>query len=393
MKLKPYIPILVSLVLFGVFLLLPASWFAGLISNKAVADQRLSLNEQVLKGTLIQNKLFESNHYYPIYGSSELGKDDPFNPGIVMHNRKNVPQQPYLIGTGGSTDLINAVGLASQYNNLKGKKLAFIISPQWFTNHGLTNDNFNARISQTQIDKLFEQPNLSPELKQRYAKRLLHFKNVQNKPFLRQVAKNPDNVKHSYVSSFKENQLLKIEAIKSAYPLASSPLENVKPLNDNYESWKAMRQDAEAYGGEHTKSNKFGIRDKYWDLIKARKRKINRNYEFNKNSPEFTDLALLVDTMRAAGADVQYISIPANGKWYDHIGIDSERRQGVYKKINHTVTSREGKLYDMTDKDYEPFVISDAVHIGWKGWVYINQCINHHMHEKPQQHKKERSLS
>ena len=97
-------------------------------------------------------------------------------------------------------------------------------------------------------------------------------------------------------------------------------------------------------------------------------------------------LALLVDTMRAAGADVQYISIPANGKWYDHIGIDSERRQGVYKKINHTVTSREGKLYDMTDKDYEPFVISDAVHIGWKGWVYINQCINHHMHEKPQQH-------
>jgi D-alanine transfer protein len=121
MKLKPYIPILISLVLFGVFLLLPASWFTSLISNKAVADQRLSLNEQVLKGTLIQNKLFESNQYYPIYGSSELGKDDPFNPGIVMHNYKYAPQQPYLIGTGGSTDLINAVGLASQYNNLKGK--------------------------------------------------------------------------------------------------------------------------------------------------------------------------------------------------------------------------------------------------------------------------------
>lgn len=47
----------------------------------------------------------------------------------------------------------------------------------------------------------------------------------------------------------------------------------------------------------------------------------------------------------------------------------------------------------MTDKDYEPFVISDAVHIGWKGWVYINQCINHHMHEKTQNIKKERSLS
>ncbi|MBF7017550.1 D-alanyl-lipoteichoic acid biosynthesis protein DltD [Staphylococcus durrellii] len=391
MKLKPYIPILASLLLFGLFLLLPASWFTGLISNKAVADQRLSLNEQVLKGTLIQNKLFESNHYYPIYGSSELAKDDPFNPGIVMHNHKHVPKLPFLIGTGGSTDLINAVGLASQYDNLKGKKLAFIISPQWFTNHGLTNSNFNARISQTQIDKLFEQPNLSPELKQRYAKRLLQFKHVANKPFLRQVAKNPDNIEHSYVSPFKENQLLKIEAIKSAYPLAPSPLEHVKPINNDNGSWQTMKVDAEEYGGQHTKSNRFGIRDKYWELIKSHKRKINRNYEFNKNSPEFNDLALLVDTMRAAGADVQYVSIPSNGKWYDHIGIDSERRRAVYKKIKHTVTSRDGKLYDMTHKDYEPYVISDAVHIGWKGWVYINQRINHHMHEKPLNTQKERS--
>lgn len=391
MKLKPYIPIVVSLLLFGIFLMLPASWFTGLISNKAIAQQRLSLNEQVLKGTLIQNKLFESNHYYPIYGSSELAKDDPFNPGVIMHNHKNTPKEPFLIGKGGSTDLINAVGLASQYNNLKGKKLAFIISPQWFTNHGLTNSNFNARISQTQIDKLFAQPDLSPELKQRYAKRLLQFKHVANKPFLRQVAKNPDNIKQSYVSSFKENQLLKIEAIKSAYPLAPSRLERVKPINRDYESWKEMKNDAEQYGDKHTKTNQFGIRDKYWKLIQSHRRKINRNYEFNKNSPEFDDLALLVDTMRAAGADVQYISIPSNGKWYDHIGIDSERRQGVYKKINHTINSRGGNLYDMTDKDYEPYVISDAVHIGWKGWVYINQRINHHMHEKPQDTKRERS--
>ena len=36
--------------------------------------------------------------------------------------------------------------------------------------------------------------------------------------------------------------------------------------------------------------------------------------------------------MRAAGADVQYVSIPSNGYRYDHIGIDKERRQAVYKK-------------------------------------------------------------
>ena len=36
---------------------------------------------------------------------------------------------------------------------------------------------------------------------------------------------------------------------------------------------------------------------------------------------EFQDLKLLVQTLHAAGADVQYVSIPSNGRWYDHIGI------------------------------------------------------------------------
>ena len=75
MKLKPFLPIIISGVIFIIFLFLPASWFTGLVTNKTLADNRISLTDQVLKGTLIQNKLFESNKYYPIYGSSELEKD------------------------------------------------------------------------------------------------------------------------------------------------------------------------------------------------------------------------------------------------------------------------------------------------------------------------------
>ncbi|RIO79539.1 D-alanyl-lipoteichoic acid biosynthesis protein DltD, partial [Staphylococcus gallinarum] len=51
MKLKAFIPIIVSLILFGVFLILPASWFTGLINNKTLQEQRLNITDQVLKGT------------------------------------------------------------------------------------------------------------------------------------------------------------------------------------------------------------------------------------------------------------------------------------------------------------------------------------------------------
>ncbi|HLR18546.1 MAG TPA: D-alanyl-lipoteichoic acid biosynthesis protein DltD [Staphylococcus sp.] len=380
MKLKPFIPIIASLILFGAFLAIPASWLTGLISTKTLETQRISLSEQVLKGTIIQDKMYQTNSYYPIYGSSELGKGDPFNPALLL-NHEAISKKPFLIGTGGSTDLVNAVEIGSQYNNLKGKKMAFIVSPQWFTNNGLTAENFKARISKAQLNQLFGQKDLSPRLKKRFAKRLLQFKDVENRAYLEKIAQQPENIEGSFVTSFKAKQLKKIEAIKSICPLMTSELMRVAPIKRNGESWKSVQMKAENYGEARTQTNKYGIKDEYWDLIKNHKRKINRDYEFNIDSPEFNDLALLVDTLYEAGADVEYINLPSNGKWYDYIGIDKNRRQNVYKKINETIIAHGGKVYDMTDKDYEPYVVSDAVHIGWKGWVYISERIKQHLEE------------
>lgn len=54
----------------------------------------------------------------------------------------------------------------------------------------------------------------------------------------------------------------------------------------------------------------------------------------------------------------------------------------LFIKIHSTVVDNGGKIYDMTNKDYEKYVISDAVHIGWKGWVYVDQQIAKHMDGK-----------
>ena len=213
--------------------------------------------------------MFKSNHFYPIYGSSELGKDDPFNPSILLRDKNMHAKQPFLIGTGGSTDLINAVELASQYDHLKGKKMSLIISPQWFTNHGLTNKNFDARMSKAQLNRLFKQKHLSPELKQRYAKRLLRFKNVENRNYLEKVAKGKISDNDQYVSSFKMNQFEKIEAIKSNLPLANTELADITPVTAQDDSWGMLRNKAEYYGAKHSQSNIFKIRDEYWQLIKS----------------------------------------------------------------------------------------------------------------------------
>src|SRR5699024_3361823 len=130
---------------------------------------------------------------------------------MLLRNKNTYAKQPFLIGTGGSTDLINAVELASQYDHLKGKKMALIISPKWFSEHGLSNKNFDERIYKSQLNRLFNQKSLRAELKQRYAKRLLRFKNGENRKYLEKVSKSKTNNKDQYLSPFKMNQFEKIE--------------------------------------------------------------------------------------------------------------------------------------------------------------------------------------
>ena len=47
--------------------------------------------------------------------------------------------------------------------------------------------------------------------------------------------------------------------------------------------------------------------------------------------------------MHQAGADVQYVILPVNGKWYDHLGIHRSTREPVYKKYIKLLLDMVGK--------------------------------------------------
>ncbi|MBW0768665.1 D-alanyl-lipoteichoic acid biosynthesis protein DltD [Mammaliicoccus lentus] len=379
MKIKLILPLIFSGILFGLFLLMPVEWFSAFSKSENINKEATSLNDSILKGVHSQTEMLQSRKYYPIFGSSELEKQDIFHPAYIL-NDKNAKLKPYLIGTGGSTDLIHAVNIGSQSHNLKGKKLAIIISPQWFTNYGLTNDNFSARFSPLQADHLFVSETLSPEIKNRFAKRLIEFKQLKSDPYLKSIikSKNHQYKEGTFMNNFEYSIHEKHDALKSLFGKEKSPLQHSHNKHFQKMDWETMKLYASQYGEQNSTSNKFGMNDQYWSLLKQQRKRFNRSYEFNKNSVEFDDLQLLIDTLKEAKADPLFIVIPANGKWYDHIHVDKMKREAVYQKINHTITSNNMKVYDLTDKEYEPYVITDAVHIGWKGWVYINeQMLNH----------------
>ena len=84
---------------------------------------------------------------------------------------------------------------------------------------------------------------------------------------MKDVVNNHGKVDGNYVSRFKENQLLKIEAIKTYFSLDKSPLSHVKPVTEPNVSWQEMQDKAVTLGEKRSSSNNYGIRNEYWEKL------------------------------------------------------------------------------------------------------------------------------
>lgn len=378
---KKFLPAIIAISLFIVFLAMPSDYIKRYIPFKTVTGDGVNLNEITFKGSAIQTEMFEDKKFYPIFGSSELEKRDPFHPTHIFKEKK-FGKIPFLIGTGGSTDLIHAINIGSHVGHIENKKFAIIISPQWFTKKGLEDNNFSARYSPLQLDKLLSNPNISPGLKHRISKRLMHFSATKDDAQVNVYANNEAD--DSEVSGgIYENLMEKNDIVKSKFMIPGNRFKKRKHLDLEHKSWEEIRDLAVKFGSRHATNNPYFMRNEYFDMIQKHQKKLYRNGEFYINSQEFNDLQLLLDILKESKSDPLFISIPANGKWYDHINIPQSQRQPVYDKINKKIASAGFKLYDLSDKEYEPYVLSDAVHIGWKGWTYIDEQMDNHIHHRP----------
>ena len=85
------------------------------------------------------------------------------------------------------------------------------------------------------------------------------------------------------------------------------------------------------------------------------------------------DLNIFLDIAQDLGVDVRVVLLPVNGKWYDYTGFLKEDRWAIYEAIKQVLDQRGIKYYDYQDDDYEPYVMQDMLHLGWKGWTRLEK--------------------
>lgn len=71
--------------------------------------------------------------------------------------------------------------------------------------------------------------------------------------------------------------------------------------------------------------------------------------------------------------DVILVSIPVNEKWYTFQGMLCDE---YYKKVKMTTNEFDNVVFiDMTKYANEEYFLKDIMHLGWKGWVRINEVL------------------
>ncbi|EIT87382.1 DltD [Fictibacillus macauensis ZFHKF-1] len=384
MKKKPVFgPVILAVVLLLGLVLVPSTWVASIIPDKRVSSAATELNPLVFQGLYVQDKMLQDDKYLPIYGSSELSRLDRYHPSNYF---KVNPAgfTPFLVGRGGSQSLVHFLNFAAHKDQLKNKKMVFILSAQWFIPEGSDAAHFSPNYSSLQGYDLAFNKQISPALKKRAMKRLLKFDSIKNDDMLTTLYKGDvshdpwDKRKASLLRPFASFYKKSLDKKDLYYTLVGgSPRSRTISQSVKDKSWKQLDQMAAKEGKKHSKSNPFRIDDRAYRKMKAKVPSLHMtrmNDSFGK-SPEYKDFQLVLDVLKEAKAKPLFVIVPVNGLWYDYMGFPKSGRYAFYNKVKKQVKKQGFKVADFSKHEYDPYFMKDGIHLGWKGWVHFDRSL------------------
>ncbi|MDU0812401.1 D-alanyl-lipoteichoic acid biosynthesis protein DltD [Bacillus siamensis] len=379
MKKRFFGPIILAFVLFVGAIAVPASWLTRFIPEKRVEESAAALNPNMFQGLYLQNKMFEDSKYLPIFGSSELSRLDEFHPSNYFQVN-NQGFTPYLVGKGGSQSLIHAINFAAHADQLKGKKMVFIVSPQWFQKKGSDEKHFAPNFSSIQALNLAFNDQIDPVIKKHMMKRMLHYKVVQNDTVLSELYKGitkGEKWKVNTVMPVAKAYYALLEK-KDLYYSMEEPKGPKRKISEKLKekNWTELEKAANQLG-KRSSSNQFDIDDSVYKVIKHQlpKLKNSKKGKSYKESLEYSDFGDMLNILKDAGAQPMFIVIPVNGKYYDYTGWPKKGRTDYYKKVTKQIKAKGFQVADLSGHEYDPYFMKDTIHIAWKGWVYVDKAM------------------
>ena len=312
-----------------------------------------------------------------LLGSSELTTtiNEEYHPKKIFNYEDfNIMQ----IGVGNSQNIIHAATIGSIGNDIRNNEVVMIQSIQWFDNkNGILKDAFLSRISSEHVYNTIANDKISKETKEKFINRVIELSStnkVLNKKY------------RSYKKYFVEEQgnfitgeFLKLDnyfyKLKNKYEFFKNKGRENYPLSGEKTpdyNWKELDEKVTEQAKERTNNNDYQIDNTYYDkYIKTKYDQLKNSSKNTKydESKEYDDLDILLSIVKDLKLNMKFAILPANGKWSDYTGIDSEKRQVAYNNLKEIAKKNNIEVMDYSSKEYEEYYMYDAMHLGWRGWI------------------------
>lgn len=337
---------------------------------------------------VIYNEYLTENNYLLLEGSSELAA--PVNQLPVYKFPAKGIDKFATIGRAYSQDLAQISVLGGQNTYKDGRKVAMILSLQWFmSKEGIDDTSFQANFSPAQFYTLLSNPNIKEENKKKYAARVDSI-----------LSKTSQFAPEKIYAKIYANDGVQYKLLKLLFEPYFIPRENMVKLKDKgllYRKlitlsdkkdrqlkeidWDQEYKTAEEQGKSQVSNNEFMVYDTYYD--KYLKDNLKTQKDSNKNidlmkSKEFQDYELYLDICVDLNIKPYIVLAPTNGRWYDYTGMTKESRDEFFDKIEEMAKKRGFDVLNLKNEEYEPYFICDVMHLGWKGWTRVNEELYNH---------------
>ena len=350
--------------------------------RNAVTLTTANFKSRINKTNALSNK---EHRFVPFFGSSEWLRFDALHPAVLAE-KYDRNYRPYFIGQRGAASLNQYLGMQQMLPELKNGTAVYVLSPQWFTKKGYNSAAFQQFFNNDQLSSFLNQ-NEVDENSEYAAKRILEMKpEIAMKSQLSKVAKGQElnTFDKTYVQFLaelnkREDALFSPFAAPNNANYDKKVLPYLKELPDEF-SYEALDQVAVRDAEEHTKSNSFGIDDRFYK--KRLSKKIGKLKGFQEHlsyevSQEYGDLQLVLNQFAKSKTNVIFVIPPVNSKWMAYTGLNQEMYDATVLKIRYQLESQGfTNIADFSKDGDQPYFMQDTIHMGWKGWVAFDKAVD-----------------
>lgn len=329
-----------------------------------------------------------------VLGSSELSfSNSPAYPPALF-NYGNSDFNMVLMGGAYFQCAPQAVNVGALSNNIKNNKIVLILSPQWFSYNGLTSESFCSRFEETNFVEFLKNESISKETRIAVANRVNEL--LTSDPVtLTRVKKDEQLYLHGSLNPLTHLEMAaynSFRAEKAEFETARALKSMDSQIKQGYYvktediNWSELMLKAADLGVESCTNNAFGVYDDYYttymadEIVSLKGSYSDASYV---ESPEYADFRLFLDVCKELNIEPLIVSVPVNGRWYDYTEFSKADRNTYYQKIRDICEEYNVQLADFSQKEYEIYFLRDIMHLGWKGWVYLDRAVYEFYNDQP----------